>query len=111
VVWIAMLTVNSPLLALYRVKEFSASPDSVPYYFCGLRDHLRHGPPLFISFFTFTYIVPLSIIVTMYLLIVRYLDTSTTTACMRISTFFVIGTERFSLMLFFLLLKRVRCIC
>jgi len=73
VVWVAMLAVNSPLLALYRVKAYVASPDSVPYYFCALRDHERHGPPLFILFFTFTYAVPLSIIVTMYLLIVRYL--------------------------------------
>lgn len=72
-VWIAMLTVNSPLLAIYRVKAFSLSPDSVPYHFCGLGDHRRYGPPLFISFFTFTYIVPLTIIATMYLLIVRYL--------------------------------------
>jgi len=72
-VWITMLAANSPLLALYRVKAFSLSPDSAPYYFCGLKDHRRNGPPLFISFFTFTYVVPLTIIVTMYLLIVRYL--------------------------------------
>jgi len=72
-VWITMLAVNSPLLALYRVKAFALSPDSVPYYFCGLGDHQHYGPPLVISFFTFTYVVPLTIIVTMYLLIVRYL--------------------------------------
>ena len=72
-VWITMLAANSPLLALYTVKTYSPSPDSVPYYFCGLNDHHRNGPPLFISFFTLTYVVPLTIIVTMYLLIVRYL--------------------------------------
>jgi len=70
-----MLAANAPLLAIYRVKAFSPSPDSVPYYFCGLNDHRRNGPPLFISFFAFTYVVPLTIIVTMYLLIVRYLVT------------------------------------
>lgn len=72
-VWITMVVVNSPLLVLYRVKTFVLSPDSAPYHFCGLGDHDRYGLPLFISFFTFTYVVPLSIIVTMYLLIVRYL--------------------------------------
>jgi len=72
-IWITMLAANAPLLAIYGVKAFSPSPDSVPYYFCGLNDHRRNGPPLFISFFALTYVVPLTIIVTMYLLIVRYL--------------------------------------
>jgi len=72
-VWIAMLAANSPLLAVYRVKEFAVSPDSAPYRFCGLDDHRRYGPPLFLSFAAFAYVVPLSVIVTMYLLIVRYL--------------------------------------
>jgi len=72
VVWITMLAANSPLLAIYRVKSI-AQRDSAPYYFCGIGDHLRYGPPLFISFFAFTYVVPLFVIATMYLLIVRYL--------------------------------------
>jgi len=53
-------------------KGTTMSPDSAPYYFCGLGDHRRYGPPLFISFFAFTYVVPLFVIATMYLLIVRY---------------------------------------
>ena len=72
-VWTTMLVVNLPLLALYRVKSFLMSPDSAPYHYCGLVNHHRHGPPLFITFFTFTYVIPLFVIITMYLLIVRYL--------------------------------------
>ena len=71
-VWIVMLGVNSPILAVYGVKQISI-PNMAPYHFCGPRDHGRYGPPLFISFFALTYVVPLTIIVTMYILIVRYL--------------------------------------
>jgi len=73
-VWTAMVAANSPLLAMYRVKVFVVpNTDIEPYYYCALDDHLRHGPPLFVTFFALTYVVPLTVIVTMYLLIVRYL--------------------------------------
>jgi hypothetical protein len=69
-----MLLVNMPVLMLYRVKSFStADPADEPYYFCGLDSHDVHGPRLFASFFAFAYVGPLTIIATMYFLILRFL--------------------------------------
>lgn len=69
-----MLVANSPVLTLYSVKTFlSLNPADRPYYYCGLESHNVNGPRLFATFFVFTYVSPLTIIATMYLLILRFL--------------------------------------
>lgn len=79
-IWAVMLTANAPILVIYRVKEYhptsssSSSRYGEPYYYCGMDDPELHGRRLFLSFFVLTYIAPLSIISTMYFLILRYVN-------------------------------------
>lgn len=73
-IWITMLTVNVPILLIYRVKEVSLGIAAEPYFYCGMDAHEIHGRRLFLSFFILTYLAPLTTIATMYLLILRYLN-------------------------------------
>lgn len=73
-IWVAMLTVNVPILLIYRVKQFPPGIAAEPYYYCGMDAPEVHGRRLFLSFFVLTYLAPLTTIATMYLLILRYLN-------------------------------------
>lgn len=73
-IWVTMLTVNVPILLIYRVKEFPSDIAAEPYYYCGMEAPQIHGRRLFLSFFVLTYLAPLTTIATMYLLILRYLN-------------------------------------
>ena len=64
-IWIVVLSVNAPALWIHRVKSYQS------YSYCGMED--KAVGPLFISFFIFSYILPLFIICFLYLLIVWHL--------------------------------------
>jgi hypothetical protein len=64
IIWIVMLTANSPVLFLYRVKTYSDE-----YAYCGL----DYGREIYINFFITAYILPISVAVTCYSIIIHYL--------------------------------------
>ncbi len=70
-IWAVMLVANTPILLMYRVKEYPAAGPE-PYYYCASGGK-ESGQQLFLSFFVMAYLIPLLAIVTLYLLILRYL--------------------------------------
>ncbi|KAI0235011.1 Galanin receptor type 2 [Lamellibrachia satsuma] len=83
VIWAAMLLCNLPTLLIYRVKLY---PDSggfeYPYYYCGVEDKAT-GRRLFLPFFVLTYVLPLFVITTLYLLVLRFLRHNDATSTAR----------------------------
>lgn len=71
VLWAVMLVINCPIILLYRVKQFEFR-NIPPYLYCGMKDK-DTGQKLFFSFFFLTYIIPLTLICTFYILLLRYL--------------------------------------
>ena len=73
-IWAVMLMGNLPTLLIYRVKLYPATGGGYeyPYYYCGVEDKAT-GRRLFLPFFVLTYVLPLSVITTLYLLVLRFL--------------------------------------
>ena len=71
VIWAVMLVGNLPTLLIYRVKQFKF-PGLSEYYYCGVED-VATGRIMFLPFFVLTYVVPLIVISTLYILVLRFL--------------------------------------
>ena len=71
VIWAVMLMGNLPTLIIYRVKQYPFAGFS-EYYYCGVED-VATGRILFLPFFVLTYVVPLIVISTLYILVLRFL--------------------------------------
>ena len=74
VIWAVMLMGNLPTLLIYRVNVVTYVTDNSEsaYYFCGVED-VATGRILFLPFFVLTYVVPLIVISTLYILVLRFL--------------------------------------
>ena len=66
-IWSVMLVANIPLLFCYKVKQYD-----INYKYCSV----DNGRIVSATFFTFTYVVPLCLISTLYLLLMRFLHTN-----------------------------------
>ena len=75
VIWGVMLLINVPTLLIYRVKSFPPGNAACVYSYCGV-ESAAVGRRLFVPFFVFTYVLPLAVITTLYLLVLRYLRES-----------------------------------
>ena len=82
--WGVMMVSNINILLNYRVKTFPIVSQEPPYHYCGM-ENTEVGRKIFVSFFILTYIVPVSIICTFYILILRYLHRNRS-ASLRLST-------------------------
>ena len=68
-IWIIMTLVNIPVLLISKVRMIG------DYTFCGSNPTLT--TPLFLTFFAFAYALPLTLIITLYLMILVYLRQQT----------------------------------
>ena len=71
IIWAIMLLGNTPILFIYRVKEFPTD-GTEPYYYCGM-ESVHTGRTIFMSFFFLAYLLPLAAILSLYLSILKYL--------------------------------------
>lgn len=72
-IWSTMLLVNIPVLLLYRVKQFPVHDNNtMPYFYCGMENTVI-GQHFFLSFFILTYVLPLALICTFYIWLLKYL--------------------------------------
>lgn len=67
-IWVVMLAVNVPVLLIHMVKTYA------DFSFCGIRN-VSIGP-LFLTFFIFSYALPLILICLLYILIICHLQRS-----------------------------------
>ena len=73
VIWAVMLSGNTPVLLLYRVKEFRPEDYQGAYKYCAMAS--KHmGQQIFISFFLLAYVLPLVLISIMYISILKFLS-------------------------------------
>ena len=72
-IWSVMLLVNIPILLVYRVKQYPVNDNYTdPYYYCGMESRVI-GQHFFLSFFILTYVIPLGLICTFYIWLLKYL--------------------------------------
>ena len=71
-IWVLSLCANIPSLLAHTTKTMGS------YTYCGMHEHAMEG--VFVSFFTFAYVIPLLGISIMYVLILLYLNHHSTSA-------------------------------
>jgi hypothetical protein len=84
-IWSVMLVANIPLLFCYKVKQYG-----INYKYCSV----DNGRTVSMTFFTFTYAVPLTLISTFYLLLMRFLHTNRKRSSLRHSNRSVMSEKR-----------------
>ncbi|KAK2156888.1 hypothetical protein LSH36_202g00000 [Paralvinella palmiformis] len=84
-IWIVMLLVNIPTLFSYKVKRYGLA-----YKYCGV----ENGRRVYLTFFLFTYVVPLALISTFYLLLMRFLTANRKQSSLRSSNRSVASERR-----------------
>jgi len=73
--WIVSLIANLPVIFLYRIKTFVTSLNAShaePYKYCGIEDETQ-GRRIIITFFVLAYIAPLTVIASMYFILLHHL--------------------------------------
>src|SRR5262249_737003 len=70
--WICMILLHIPTFLAHTTKEEQRGPEDAPFIYCGINESSLRT--LFISFFILGYIVPLFLIITLYFLILHYLQ-------------------------------------
>ena len=73
--WIVALTANLPVIFSYRIKTYVTSlnaSDVEPYKYCGIEDETQ-GWRIVITFFVLAYVAPLTVITSMYLMLLHHL--------------------------------------
>ena len=72
-IWSVMLLINIPILLVYRVTQYPANLNFTdPYFYCGMESRVI-GQHFFLSFFIMTYLIPLGLICTSYIWLLKYL--------------------------------------